>query len=190
MVRKYKATELLERVEKLETFKGWKIGIFDIWVRSTEDLYNQFDDKVYTFQCFEDNKRPSFMMVCTGTTNAGAQGLKNFDEYNSKGCAILKADTIVYNSHVFGKHRGKYDAYIQNKSFPYFRDNDKDNLSEEIGVEYNNIIGANCHKAGEHSTQIDGWSLACLVRNQRKQYDAWLVFMNKRPLTVAILKEF
>jgi hypothetical protein len=189
MVRKYTDIELIQIVEKLPTFKGWFVGIYDFWVRSNEDIYNQFDDKVYTFECTKDNQRPRFIMVCSGTSNAGAQGLKRFDTYNSLGCAILKADTIVYNSHVFGKHRGQYDAYIQNKPFPYFRDNDRDDKSEEIGKEYTNIIGANCHRAGQHSTQIDGWSLACLVRNQRKQYDSWLVFMNKRPLTVAILKE-
>jgi hypothetical protein len=189
MVRKYKDIELIELVEKLPTFKGWFVGLYDIWVRSNEDIFNQFDDKVYTFECTKDNQRPRFIMVCSGTSNAGAQGLKQFDTYNELGCAVLKSDTIVYNSHVFGKHRGQYDAYIQNKRFPYFRDNDKDNKSEEIGTEYTNIIGANCHRAGQHSTQIDGWSLACLVRNQRKQYDSWLIFMNKRPLTVAILKE-
>jgi len=190
MVRSYTDNQLISRVEALPTFKGWKKGIFDVWVRSNEDLFNQFDDKVYTFECLEDGQRPKFIMVSTGTSNAGAQGLKSFESYNTKGCAILKADTIVYGSHTYGLHRGKYPAYRQAKGFPYFRDNDKDEKSEEIGKEYNDIIGANCHKAGWFSKQIDGWSLACLVRNQQAQFDKWMSFMNKRVLTVAILNEF
>lgn len=190
MVRSYTDDQLISRVEALPTFKGWKKGVYDKWVRSNEDLFNQFDDKVYTFECVEDGQRPKFIMVCSGTSNAGAQGLKSFESYNSKGCAILKADTIVYGSHTYGLHRGKYPAYRQAKGFPYFRDNDKDEKSEEIGKEYNDIIGANCHKAGWFSKQIDGWSLACLVRNQQAQFDKWMSFMNKRVLTVAILNEF
>lgn len=189
-VRKYTDLELIERVESLESFKGWKKGIFDIWVRSSEDIFDRFDDKVYTFECEEDGQRPKFVMVCTGTSNAGAQGLKQFDKYNTLGCAILKSDVLVYDSHVYGLHKGKYAAYRQNKGFPYFRDGDKDNKAEEIGKEYNNIIGANCHAAGENSTVIGGWSLACLVRNVKAQYNRWMTFMNKRPLSVAILSEF
>lgn len=190
MVRAYKDEDLIQRVESLPSFKGWKKGVFDIWVRSNEDIFDRFDDKVYTFECEEDGKQPRFIMVCTGTSNAGAQGLKQFDKYNSLGCAILKADVLVYNSHTFGKHRGKYDAYRQAKGFPYFRDNDKDERSEEIGKEYSDIIGANCHKAGVKSTIVGGWSLACLVRNVEADFNRWLKFMNKRPLSVVILTEF
>ncbi len=128
-------------------------------------------------------------MVTTGTCNAGSYGLMNFRTYNKKGCAVLKSDIIVYYSHGPGLHKGK-PAYVQILPFPHYRDNDLDEKAEEIGQEYYDIIGANCHPAGTFSTIINNWSLACLVRNIKAKYDEWLKFMNKRKLSVCILKQF
>jgi hypothetical protein len=187
MVRAYKDSELIEKIKSLPSFKGWPKGPLDVWVRSKSDDYDKFDDKCYSFDC--SSGTPRFVMVCSGTTNAGSAGLKNFKVYNPKGCAVLKTGVIVYDSHVQGLHKGK-PAYVQNKPFPYYRDNNGNEKAEEIGVEYNNIIGANCHPAGSFSTIINNWSLACLVRNVKTQFDTWFKYMNKRPLTTVILKEF
>ena len=188
-VRNYTDKELLDRVKSLPTFKGFPKGVLDVWVRSNEDAFDVFDDKVYTFECYGDTMQPVFRMVCTGTTNSGQYGLKHYDEYNSKGCAVLKSDTIVYDSHKYGLHKGK-PAFVQCKGFPYYRDSDKDNKAEEVGVEYNDIIGANCHRAGANSQIIGNWSVACLVRNNLVQFMSWLSFMDKKSLSVVILKEF
>lgn len=191
-VKKYTDRQILDRVKLVPNFKGFPNGILDVWIRSDEDEFDRFDDKVYTFECFGDERKPQFVMVCTGTSNAGAEGLKRFDKYNRLGCALLKSDTIVYNSHAYGLHKGdpNHPAYRQIKPFPYHRDNDKDNRNEELGGIYSDIIGANCHRAGWFSKEIGGWSVACLVRNQRAQFDAWMRFMNHRPLTVCILREW
>ena len=188
-VKSYTDAQILDRVKSLDTFEGFPCGVLDVWIRSKSDEFDRFDDKTYTFECAGANKTPEFKMVCTGTTNAGQFGLKHFDTYNSSGCAVLKADTIVYESHRFGTHKG-YPAYRQAKSFPYFRDNNKNDKAEEIGRERSGIILANCHRAGQYSVLIGKWSVACLVRNNRAQWDKWLEYMNKRPLTVCILKEF
>jgi hypothetical protein len=195
-VRSYTDEQILKRVsEKAAGFKGFPKGILDVWVRSNEDEFNRFDDKVYTFECFGDEKPPQFVMVCSGTTNAGRVGLMDFKKRGLSGCAVLKADVIVYNSHVFGDHKGK-PAYVQSRKagefvpFPYFRDSNRNTKCEEIGDMFHDRIGANCHRAGVASTEIGGWSVACLVRNVEKQFLAWLKFMNKRPLTVCILNEW
>jgi hypothetical protein len=190
LLRNYTNKEILEHVESLPTFTGWKIGVYDIWIRNISDNPNVFDDKVYTFECTSNGIKPKFIMVCTGTSNAGLTGLKEFKKYNSEGCGVLKSDIVVYDSHKYGLHKGKYPAYTQNKPYPYYRDNNLNDKAEEIGTIHNNIIGANCHHAGVNSTFINDWSLACLVRNVLKQFDAWMKFMNKRPLTVIILKSF
>jgi hypothetical protein len=188
-VRNYTSQQLLDRVKSMPNFKGFpQSGVLDVWVRSNEDEYNKFDDKVYSFECFPA-KEPVFKMVCSGTSNAGAVGLKEFAKYNGLGCAVLKSDWIVYNSHVYGLHKGK-PAYRQAKGFPYFRDNNKNDKAEEIGKEYNDVIGANCHRAGAASTVIGGWSTACLVRNIEVDFLKWLSFMGKRSLSVVILNEF
>lgn len=187
-VRSYNDAELIERVKGLSSFDGLPNGILDVWVRSNEDEFDKFDDKVYTFDC--SGGIPNFIMVCSGTTNAGAVGLKHYARWNSRGCAILKANEIVYNSHVWGLHKGQYAAYVQAKGFAYYRDNNKNDKAEEIGQVYYDIIGANCHKAGWRSNHIGGWSVACLVRNVEPQFKAWMKFMNQRPLSVCILQEF
>jgi hypothetical protein len=191
-VKAYKDKDLIKRVENLPTFKGWKKGKYSIWVRSEEDEYNVFDDKVYNFEVKEEGK-PIFISVNTGTTNAGAQGLKEFTAYNKLGCAVLMADHMEYNSHHWGFHKSdpKRPAYRQTKGWPYTRDNDKDNKSENFGKIYTDVIGANQHDSGiGDKVFIGGYSVACLVRNQKKQYDAWMKFMNKESLHTVILKEF
>ena len=189
-VRSYKDSELIERVESLPTFKGWRKGKYAIMVRSNEDEFDKFDDKCYCFESLQEGQKPQFAHVFPITTNAGATGLKLFAKYSSLGCAILKSDILVYNSHKIGKHKGKYTAYTQNVGFPYFRDNDKDNKAEEVGKEYMNIIGANIHKAGSNSTQIGGWSVACLVFPKETDFNKFMEWGNGQIMNVSILKEF
>lgn len=189
---KYTDEQLIKRAEShAKGFEGWKPGVYDIWVRSSADTMDAFDDKVYTFVVPDGGQWPEFRMVCTGTTNAGSYGLKQFAKYNPEGCAVLEADRIVYGSHQFGRHKN-YPAYRQAKSWPYYRDADRDNKAEELGKARNDIIFANCHRAAAagESTRIYNWSVACLVRNKSNQWNGWLAFMNKRPLNVVILKEF
>lgn len=191
---KYTDQQLIFQTELVaKGFEGWKPGVYDIWVRANDvsaDM-DKFNDKVYTYIVRPDNPTPEFRMVCTGTSHAGSYGLKSFDQYNPKGCAVLESNRIVYNSHSYGFHK-KYRAYRQAKPFPYYRDNDRDNLAEEIGQIYNDIIYANCHRAAAagESVRIYNWSVACLVRNKANQFYAWMAYMNKRPLSVCILKEF
>jgi len=188
-VREYTDLEIIERVEKLPTFKGWAVGKYGFLIRSSEDEFNKFDDKFYNFEVLSEGKRPVFHSLNSGTTNAGAAGLKDYKKYNALGCAILKADTMVYGSHTYGVSKGKI-AYRQAKPWPFFRDGNKNNKSEEIGKEYNEIIHAHQHRAGVASQNIDNWSVACLVRNVEQEFEDWLTWMHKLPVNTAILKEW
>lgn len=192
MVKNYRDEQLIKRVEThAKGFEGWRPGVYDIWVRSAEDKMDVFDDKVYTFIVRAKGDTPEFRMVCTGTSHAGSYGLKNFKDYNPDGCAVLQSDRIVYNSHTSGLHKG-YSAYRQVKGFPYYRDRNRNDKADETGTVYKDIILANCHRAAAkgESTRIYNWSVGCLVRNKANQWYAWLAYMDKRPLTVCILKEF
>lgn len=189
-MRAYTDKEIIARVAALPTFTGWHDGVYDVWIRSKADEYDRFDDKVFTY--LVDRGKPIFIMAGTGTTNAGSYGLLWFRKWNPDGCAVLKSDTIVYGSHVYGLHKSK-PAYRQAKSWPYFRDGNRNKRAEEIGREREGVILANCHRAGIFSTIIYNWSVACLVRNQLGQFKKWLAYMiaqGKPPLNVAILKEF
>jgi hypothetical protein len=188
-MRAFTDDEVLTRVSQLPTFTGFPNGPMDVWIRSAADVFDAFDDKAFTYECYGDAKPPKFIMARNGTTNAGSYGLKHFAEYNHEGCAVLKSDVIVYESHAFGQHKKK-DAYRQVKGFPYFRDSNCNDRAEEIPPERNDIIFANVHRAGVDSTVIKNWSTACLVTANLDKYLAWLKWMNKRPLTVCILKEW
>jgi hypothetical protein len=190
-VRNYTDQDLLNRVASLPMFEGFPPNYWLCCVRSDEDAYNKFDDKFYLF------KGQQFVKVWKGTTNAGKFGLKSFHTYNSEGVALLKGDTIIYESHTRGSHKGKVLAYVQQKSFPYFRDNDRDNFHEEIGRERHGIIGANIHPAsyikGSRAERqfIEGWSIACMVFAVRSEFDDFMaITQGQRNLTLCILKEW
>lgn len=191
-VKNYTDADIIARVEGLSTFAGWKKGKYEIYVRSQEDEFDKFDDKLYSFEVEEEGKKPVFKMVCTGTTHAGAQGLKNYEKYGNKRCAVLVADYMVYNSHKYGLHKGEYPAYRQDKPWPYIWD---DNHNEIAGdgtkIVEGEIIYANIHKAGTDSSQIGGWSIACQVRNNEAQYNKWMAYMNQEKYcTLVILNEW
>lgn len=191
-MRAFTDQEVLDRVRSLPTFTGFPNGILDVWIRSKADKFDSFDDKAFTYECYGDTKTPKFIMARNGTTNAGSDGLKHFDKYKLSGCAVLKSDVIVYDSHIFGKHKKK-DAYRQVKGFPYFRDDNRNDRAEEIGPEHNNVILANIHRAGVNSTVIKDWSIACLVTANLNRFLAFLDYMKSKgnpPLSVCILKEW
>lgn len=191
-VKNYTDAAIIARVQTLPTFPGWKKGKYDIWIRSTEDAYNKFDDKAYGFECKADGQAPVFAMVHSGTTNPGAQGLKNFEKFGNERCAVLIADYMVQDSHTYRKHKGQYYAYCQDKPWPYIWDDNHNEKSGDTGkIVEGKIIGANDHAAGEASVDIGGWSIACLVRNVKKQFDAFMTWMNKdKYVTVVILNEW
>jgi len=188
-MRSFTDEEVLARVSSLPTFTGFPKGPMYVCIRSAADVFDSFDDKAFTYECYGDTKPPKFIMSRGGTTNAGSYGLKHFNEYNHIGCAVLKSDVIIYDSHTFGAHKGK-PAYRQAKGFPYFRDGNRNERCEEIGDEHNDVIYANVHRAGVNSTVIKNWSVACLVTANLTLFLRWLSWMNKRPLTVCILKEW
>ena len=108
-VKKYTDQQLLDRVSSLDTFKGFPANYWMIGVQSNEDAFNKFDDKFYLF------KGTEFIMVTTGTTNAGAKGLQGFDSFGLPGTAVWKTDIIYYDLFKRGLHKGKMDAYRQHQ---------------------------------------------------------------------------
>lgn len=192
MAMDYTDTQLIERVEGLAGFKGWKPGVYLVAVRSSADIPDAFDDKAYVFECVEGQK-PRFFMVASCTTHPGVDVLQNFAaKYNAAGAPVLASDQIVYDSHLYGLHQGKYAAYRQSKPMDYFRDTDRDAKAEEIGNRQNGVVMANVHRASpDHESVINkNWSAGCIVMNNPAKFAGFMAFMNKRPLTVCILKQF
>lgn len=195
-LRGYSDNEIIKRMESgiVAGFNGWKPGaVCDIWIRKAKKAseVDIFADKVATYVVNSEG-RPEFRMICSGTSITGSWALKNFKTYNPKGAAVLAGNHFVENSHAPGLHKG-YAAYRQVKAFPMYRDKDFDLVAEENGeLITNEIIAANCHRAKRNglSQIIYNWSAACLVRNSDHQFQGWLAYMSKRPLSLGILKEF
>ena len=193
-MRTFTDKEVLDRVSGLLTFNGFPKGPMDVWIRSKADRFDVFDDKGFTYECHGPGKTPKFIMGREGTTNAGSYYLVSHFE-NPLGCAVLRSDVIVYDSHKFGYHHQKKNnpAYVQVKSFPYFRDPNRNHRAEETGSVHNDVIGANIHHAGMNSTVIKNWSAGCIVTANLSKFQAFMLYMrslDNPALTVCILKEW
>jgi hypothetical protein len=187
-VRSYTDKELLERVKSLPSFKGIPENFWLLGVRSTEDAFNRFDDKMYLF------KGEKFIKVWKVTTNAGKDLL---DPTHPRGEAVLKSDEIYYDSHERRKHKNKVLAYCQRIDLPLFRDNNRNHNIEELGEPKMENTGINIHPASYQIGSkvekefINGWSVGCQVFAIRADFDEMMRLTRKQPtITYSLLKEF
>ncbi|CAB4153028.1 hypothetical protein UFOVP611_43 [uncultured Caudovirales phage] len=190
MVKNYTDAQLLKRVKSLPSFKSIPAGYWLLGVQSDEDAFNVFDDKFYLFH------GETFIMVTSGTTNAGKNGLLKYNEYNPEGVAVIKTNEWYYDVWKFGLHRGKMEALKQVRPFLISRDGDKDQQIDE-GKSLPVICGINFHAntynmANEEIKQIIGeWSLGCQVVNNTPKYNKIIEFVKpQKVVTYCLLKEF
>ena len=174
-VKKYTDKQLLNYVKALPSFKKIPKGRWLLGVRSNEDVYNTYDDKIYEFE------GEKFIRVVTATTNAGAGVLRGgYLKYNKKGVAVLKANEWYYNVWSYGKHRGKMPALRQvGRRVKVYRDGNKNKKSEELGKYELGWYGINYHTNTYNFSLanskivnwlIGHWSAGCQVVNDRKAY--------------------
>ena len=181
-MKKYSYTELEAKFAEL----GYQWPTFHIvGVRSAANEKNKFDDMIYLFN-------GPLMQVFSCTTNPGTHWLKNL--MNPKGCAVLKPGQYV-DSWKLGMHQGKYKALTQAKPITVYRDNNKNDLAEELGKEDTGLFGINIHHANSSavSSIIDKWSAGCQVLNDPKQFATLLAACEnsgKSAFTYTLLREF
>ncbi len=191
MVRAYTDKELLDRVAALQGFTHLPKYLL-IGVRSTEDRFNEFDDKFYLYI---DGK---FIVSSTGTTNPGSNSLLGgWKRLGVKGAAIIKSNEIYYGCYQYGLHKGKMPALRQVRPMKYYRDNDNDKQTEEIGEITGGINYTNFHYNSYNIADtikkkfIGGWSEGCQVSNDRLAYYRIIEHCKNAPaVTYALLKEF
>lgn len=192
-VKGYSDQELLDRVASLDGFKGYPDDYWMIGISSNENEANVNDDKFYLFRGTE------FIKVMSGTTNSGTYGLKNFKKWNPLGCFVIKTDQIIYDFWKTNqRHKGKMDAWRQNKPCHHYRDDDMDNIAEEQGRLYFGMCGINFHTQIYNKTKrfirqfIGAWSVGCQCPNDVEDYYETLATVDpvQDTVTYAILKEF
>lgn len=189
-MKNYTDEQLLNRVKGLKSFIRIPNDYWILGVQSKEDKFNEFDDKFYLF------KGEEFIMVTTGTTNAGLTGLKHYDTYNPNGCAVIKTDEWYYTLWRPGLHKGKMRALKQYSAIKYYRDWNKNEKAEEIGNINEGIIGINFHTASYQpynviTRLIGGWSTGCQVANNTADYYKILDYIgNQDVVSYCLIKEF
>jgi hypothetical protein len=160
-------TPTVEDLKAAAAKKGYKWLPFQLVnIRSASDAPNQFDDLMGVVH----NEQVTWH---TGTTNPGVHWLKNF--MNPKGTAVL-AEGQHLNAWVIGKHKGQYEALVQYAPLPVYRDNNKNDKSEQIGKPIYGHYGINIHRASLNAISkiIDKWSAGCQVRNNPKEYHEFM----------------
>lgn len=197
-VRIYTDKELIDRMKSLPSFLYVPKTPHVIVVRSSEDVPDAYDDKLYLFigeKCVD-------VMSCT--SNSGIYGLRNFLKWNRKGTAVIKFDEIYYNSFMKsdGKHVRHHNGKMQNlrqiAPLKYYRDSNGDNKINETGriYEANNSTNVHAnsykHKKGIISWAIGKWGTGCtVVNNLTKYWESLMVRIHyNQAVTYTGLKEF
>lgn len=192
-VKAYTDNQLLARAKSLPSFNRIPSGYWIIGVRSNEDATDQYDDKFYLF------KGNQFVLVTSGTTNAGASILKGgFKQYNNVGAAVVKADEWYYDLWKYGKHKGKMKALLQlGSKIKYYRDGDFDGKAEELGMLLEGYIGINFHantydmESTAIKEKISGWSAGCQVCNIIPDYNRIIdLCKTEKLVTYCLLNEW
>lgn len=173
----------LEGILSVMQRKGYRIfdnpAGFDlnlVGVRTKELRANRFDDFMTVFYQMHGEW---IFNVFKCTTDPGTYYLNN--PLSELGTAILK-EGQYRRSHRIGKHRGQYEALVQNSPLTVIRDPDRDNvLNLDTGTEETGLFGINIHRASSQheSIQVDKWSAGCQVLCDPYQY-AFLLKLCRR----------
>lgn len=195
MVKNYTDAELLKKVKSLPSFKSIPKDYWLLGIRSTEDLFDTFDDKVYLFQ------GEKFVLVTSCTTHPGGPVLiGGWKKYNKAGAAIVKSEEWYYDVFKYGLHNSKMPALRQVKNMKYYRDGNNDKKVDEVGQIYEAVYGTHFHFNSYNvfdkiknavKSLIGEWSAGCQVCNVEDEYEK-IINLTKTQASVSycLIKEF
>lgn len=143
-----------------------------VGLRSKSVQSNAFDDEIHVFYKKPDGKWDYH--IFPATTDPGTFWLNN-PSY-PQGTAILAQGQNV-DAYAIGKHRGMYEALVQQKPVTVIRDYDRDAILDfKNGTRQTGSFGINIHRAQSSgpTRSIDKYSAGCQVF---KNVDDFLAFM-------------
>lgn len=154
----------------------YNLNIFG--VRSASNEVNKFDDIVGL--AYLVGGTPTLKMY-TATTDPGLYYLTN--PMRVEGTAILKEGQYK-GAFKIGMHKGSYQALVQNKALPLYRDRNKDSkLDFDESTIMTEMAGINIHRAtgnaGGKSVQVDKWSAGCQVIAAFDDFKEFMSIINK-----------
>ena len=133
-----------------------------ICARNPKGRVNHFDDWLYIIWKYQGSWSCFSVPV---TADAGLFWLKNpLSNSKGKGTALV-AEGQYRGVWKLGKHRGKYDALVQQKEITVIRDKNLDSNLDYDGIKDTGIFGINHHRANENneSSSVNRWSAGCIV---------------------------
>lgn len=198
-VRPYTDNELLSIVRTINGFKGFPKNDFLIFIRSNEDAFDTYDDKVYLMSHAKDGSIYC-KTVAPCTTNSGKKGL--LTPSRPEGTAVIKFNEWYYDTYqksdgkVVKHHNGKMQCLRQVRNLKYYRDNNKDKRVDTKGHIYEGNYSTNIHAnsynaiSGIISWLIGGWSEGCMVINDlTKYYQILKQFSTTEKISVCCINE-
>lgn len=135
--------------------------------RNPDSEADRFDDLFFLSWIYRGNKN---LVTWTGTTDPSEYWLKKLG--NPKGTAILKEGQYL-KGFKLGKHKGQYEALVQNTEVTVHRDRNRDGKHDFDGKLDTGFFGINHHRARETGITTDPkyWSAGCQVAEDSKQHE-------------------
>lgn len=138
---------------------------------------NRFDDFIYVLYTLPSGRWVGY--ESPATTDTGTYYLKN--PMNHEGTAMLKDGQYV-DAYGIGKHKGIYDAVVQNKPVTVIRDYNRDDVLDlDSGKEETGNFGINIHRASLDGVTkfIDKYSAGCQVFSNISDYEKFMAMAER-----------
>jgi hypothetical protein len=157
--------------------KGYDVNIVGIRNNSPEvgdRVTNVFDDWMTVSYKVDGVWKFNIWPI---TTDPGTKAVKEY--HNPNGVARVVPGQYK-GMWAVGLHQGKYEAMRQVKPVKVYRDKNKDMTFSETVIE-EGIFGINGHRSNPttESAYVENWSEGCQVFKRVKDFDNWMVIMNK-----------
>jgi hypothetical protein len=154
-------------LKKNYSFFTGDLNLNFIGIRNSKSKMDEWDDRFVLL--WQENGEDKSWISMEFTTDAGKHYMKQ-ELLSPTGCAILAPDQ--YKSlWTFGKHRGKYDAFIQSSPCKVYRDRNKDDIydfdSKSLMI---GNFGINLHH-GYDSINVGANSAGCQVFRHPKHLE-------------------
>jgi len=187
----YTAEQIIHQAKKAEGFKGIPEDFWLAPIRAHDQKPNEFNCTVNLM------KGETLVMTTTGTTVPGLPALKGgFKKFNSKGAAVVCANTWMHKTFKKGLHAGRMKALRMIRKVWSTRDGNLNDTAEEYGKKTFANIACNFHAADWNFASklvrflIGHWSYGCIVCNNRQEYNKILEIVGDQEVSMVIIPEF
>ena len=158
--------------------KGWTLSLARvniIGMRQKEKVLDTYND--YICIAYIDQRSRWIFKAFPATTLPGKYWLVD-KLINPKGTLILSPGRYV-GAFELGKHKGKYEALVQAKPLPVYRDKNRDGIIDYENLE-TGMFGVNIHKREGFSDFIGKNSAGCQVIKEQADFEELITLCKQK----------